>query len=661
MNDDLKIIKKNYGENFAHLCRELFPSLLEKEGLLPKILLSNIYPTRSLYDDIINNYYQEDFKNYIYSFIDVEIKDVEIRKTVKDLLSEAGYNFYECHSEEDIQAFKKYYAKGEELCTFNGNRLNRCHVFWAIKKDVDNIKREDYSHPTRQDKYGTSVISIQFTKGKTNTLSIKNRYNHRVNNPDATFSNNLENIIPGLTKAFEKEYQLNINQIEKDDFELTNYVLGNDKKLYRYNYEIDNIYYCENNVIVANGEVIELDKSRYLLIDYFIIDLKEKRITTFNNEIRDDFINHFNKIDKIEIINDKETETKNIIIKDNNKKDIFIKIDKYGCIVELKDENVKKIGNNFLIRNKTLKKIELPLVEEIGDSFLCLNNNLDDIHFPNLKKVGDEFLRKNMIIKKIYLPNLEEIKANFIAENQIINEAYLPKLKKVGYAFLNYNKGIEQINLPNLEEVKDEFLYFNNEIKNVYLPKLRKAGKNFLGSNFELEELNLPNLEEVDDYFVVFNQKIKKMYLPKLKIIGNDFLRENRCLEEINLPSTEKIANHFLYSSTSIKKVYLPNLKQVEDYFLNSCHDLKEVILPKLKEVGDKFLNHNNLKKLSLPCLKKSGDEFLYYSSIPEKNELDFINTIEEVGDNTHEFIEQAAAINKGGTQNEKIDNNKHR
>ena len=161
MNDDLKTIKKNYGKNFAHLCRELFPSLLEKEGLLPKILLSNIYPTHSLYDDIINNYYQEDFKNYIYSFFDVEKKDIEIRKTVKDLLSEAGYNFYECHSEEDIQAFKKYYAKGEELCTFNGNRLNRCHVFWAIKKDVDNIKKEDYSHPTRQDKYGTSVIRLR--------------------------------------------------------------------------------------------------------------------------------------------------------------------------------------------------------------------------------------------------------------------------------------------------------------------------------------------------------------------------------------------------------------------------------------------------------------------------------------------------------------------
>ena len=31
-------------------------------------------------------------------------------------------------------------------------------------------------------------------------------------NPDATFSNNLENIVLGLTKSFEEMYSLNINQ-----------------------------------------------------------------------------------------------------------------------------------------------------------------------------------------------------------------------------------------------------------------------------------------------------------------------------------------------------------------------------------------------------------------------------------------------------------------
>ena len=33
-NKDLKLIKSEYGEDFAHLCRSLFPTLLEQEGKL---------------------------------------------------------------------------------------------------------------------------------------------------------------------------------------------------------------------------------------------------------------------------------------------------------------------------------------------------------------------------------------------------------------------------------------------------------------------------------------------------------------------------------------------------------------------------------------------------------------------------------------------------
>ena len=162
-----------------------------------------------MYEDIVKNGVVNSFKNYIYSLVDVELeKEVKVDKNPKELLSEAGYDLYECRSESDIQKFKKYYAEGEELCTFNGGRLNDCYVFFAVNKNVNQIRREDFDYPTRQDEYGTSVISIQFTRDETHTLSIKNRYNHTVDNPDATFSNNLDNIIPGLTDSFSKYYGL---------------------------------------------------------------------------------------------------------------------------------------------------------------------------------------------------------------------------------------------------------------------------------------------------------------------------------------------------------------------------------------------------------------------------------------------------------------------
>ena len=187
MNNELKQIKKIYGEEMMHLCRELFPSILEKEGLLLSILENNLAPTHSFAGDIKEHNLYEEFKNWIYSFIDVKKDNLVItNKTPFELMDEAGYTLYECKTEEDIQSFRKYYARNEMLCTiYNGGRLNRCHVFFAVKKNVDEIKRENFTNPQRQDEYGTSVISIQFSRGKINTLSIKNRYNHTVNKPDA--------------------------------------------------------------------------------------------------------------------------------------------------------------------------------------------------------------------------------------------------------------------------------------------------------------------------------------------------------------------------------------------------------------------------------------------------------------------------------------------
>ena len=54
MNDLIKI-KKYYGENMMHLCRELFPTILEQENLLFSLLDNNFAHSKFLYDDIIEN------------------------------------------------------------------------------------------------------------------------------------------------------------------------------------------------------------------------------------------------------------------------------------------------------------------------------------------------------------------------------------------------------------------------------------------------------------------------------------------------------------------------------------------------------------------------------------------------------------------------------
>ena len=290
MNSDLKIIKKKYGEKMMHFCREFFPTLLEKEGLLSSLLLNNFNASHNLYNDLVEYNLLGDFKEYIYSLVDVEHLEEKSENIAspEELLASVGYDLYECHTEEEIQSFRKYYAPEEVLCTFTyGNRLDTCRVFFAIKKNVEEIKREDFKHPKRQDEYGTSVISIQFEKLGGNRLSIKNRYNHHVNNPDSTFSNNLDNIVPGLTKSFEKYYGIKQRNVNKG-FEIPSYVMASDGKYYKYNYEIDNIYYCPDNIIIMNGKVDQLPKEKFIVFDYFILDLENKKVNIIDKQLRND-------------------------------------------------------------------------------------------------------------------------------------------------------------------------------------------------------------------------------------------------------------------------------------------------------------------------------------------------------------------------------------
>ncbi len=569
MNQDLKIIKKKYGEEMAKLCREFFPTLLETEGLLPKLLLNTFEPNHSLYKDIIAQEQETEFKNYIYSLVNVENNNqVKTNKTPKELLNEVGYELYECKSEKEIQSFKKYYSKGEELCTFHGGRLNRCRVFFAVKKDVDKIRRKDYKNPQRQDEYGTSVISIQFTRDSSHTLSIKNRYNHRVNNPDSTFSNNLDNIVEGLTKSFEKEYGL-IQHHKNRNLEIEGYVRAADGKYYKYNQEINNVYYCLNNIIIDNFEVKKYEKEKYIVVNYFILDLVNKEIKIYDKKVEDSFPDTIKDIEKIEIENVAGKE-KNIKIKVKDGEDIRIVLNEDNQIIKLINSNVEKVGHWFLRNNNSLEILDLPNLQEVGDDFLYHNSSLQEINLPKLQKVGNSFLYQNNSLQTLSLPNLQKIGDWFLSSNNTLQTLSLPNLPKTGDWFLKDNNSLQTINLPNLLEATHSFLSRNNSLKEVSLPNLEKVDDSFLWWNTSLQMLDLPNLEEVGSCFLYHNSSLQEINLPKLQKVGYDFLYHNSSLQEINLPKLQKVGSNFLYHNSSLQEINLPKLRKVGSDFLYS-------------------------------------------------------------------------------------------
>lgn len=555
--EELKEIKKIYGEEMMHLCRSLFPTILNEPGRLLELLKELFYPSKFLAEDIIANKLEISFQNYVYSFF-FKNKDEESSSTVKqspkELLARVGYKLYECHNDDEINAFKRYYIEKELLCTFTGSRLERCFVFFAVRDDADKLIRENFTDPKREDEYGTSVISIQFTRGEVNTLSIKNRYNHTVDCPDSTFSNQLDKIVYGLTSAFEREYGLSINKYNKCNFEIPGYVLANDGKYYKYNYEINNIYYCSNNIIIDNFDVkkdYSYEKERYLFLDYFILDLKEKRIIKYDNNINDSFIDDFVDIKKISINNQRNGNKEVIITKENNDK-IFITLDKYSRIIKYCNDSVKKIGDNFLSKNKVLEEFRASNVQEIGNNFLDENNTITSIDLSNVLKIGNHFLDKNNSLLQINLPNVLKIGFCFLSLNEILTDIYLPNVMELGDAFLCFDRALTHIELPNVLKIGNAFLKHNRILKHIIVTKLKEAGMEFLAENKELESIELLNMEIINRYFMGANNKIEVMLLPKLKKLCSDFLNSDEALKRILVPKDAFVSENLINKYGSI-------------------------------------------------------------------------------------------------------------
>ncbi len=630
-NSDLKYIKKHYGENFMHLCRTMFPTILEEEGLLSEIISSTFVPTRSLCDDLKDK--EEDFLTFkrvvlnrygaLTKKVNKNFKSTGV--SPEELLSEAGYILYpECQTEADIQKFRKYWETDEELCTFYmGERLNTCRVWFALKKNIDEIKREDFTDPKRQDEYGTSAISIQFTR-MNGQLSIKNRYNHIVKNPDATFGNNLDNIVLGLTDAFVNKYNINIDDNFKDTDALTNYVYF-EGKYYRYNLEIDGTYFCENNIVINSHKLKKYDKEKFILVENYLIDLQNNEIKNLNKENDFDYpmwfedyrtnsfgqlVNQIGNIDKILLEkNDAKQKVIRIKLLDTNCEDVLITVNDKNQMIGYENNNVITVDNYFLNQNRHLQSIKMKKVERVGDSFLSKHNNVTEVDLPNLKLVGDDFLNNAENLTEISLPNVKFVGGYFLAFAKNLAKIDMPQLEKVGSMFLLNNSELTEISFPNLKTINEMFIDENKKIKVVNLPKVTRIGWGFLYKNQEATTINMPQVESVGDLFLQDNIMLKELNLPNIKVIGNDFLKSCRTLNEINIPNVERIGDLFLRANRDLRKLDLPNVKKVGDYFLYFNNHLSELNLPNVEKIGYYFMSHN-LKFCDYPCrvMEKNGE-----------------------------------------------------
>ena len=477
------IIKKQNGEHFAKAIRAYDNGIFDIPDL-DKIVK---FAGREV----------EPLMNYLVSLKNVKIEEHAVHQHPLELLSKAGYTAYYADTLEKQNWPKQFYAKGEELCTFHDpNRYKNYHIVVAIKKNVQDIKRENFPHPKREDEYGTSVLQIQMLKSG-GFISIKNRYNHTVENPDNTFNSNPDNIISGLSDALKHHYHVDFSSQKVHLPE--NFVLI-DSQIVNCNYEINNVYFSEN-CYVEDGNIHEIDKQKELMLDYFILNLQDKSIKN-PSELENGFIAALQEEIKDKKLQITVNEQGNKCLQADGK--TILELD-HGKIKSLHFDNVKKIDDNFLQYNNELSDVSLLQATNIGDNFLYWNKNLSEISLEQVTEIGNSFLHSNEIISKVYLP-------------QVTN---------IGDDFLCYNGELSVISLPKVTKIGDDFLCCNNIIAQISLPKVTDIGENFLYENKNLTQISLPEVTSIGDNFLYENNKLQRIYLPKIQSIEYDFLENH--------------------------------------------------------------------------------------------------------------------------------------
>ncbi len=198
---------------------------------------------------------------------------------------------------EFVSLDRQDFRPSERLCTFNEptGRLRDYQILWLRHADVSDtlpadeltadtlsdawktylktIGRYDQDsdnydlaglRPTRDDPYGTSSMSVQISRKGTH-VSIKNRYNHTVGNPDNTLDSDLDNVAYGLKRAVYSRVGRE-DLMDKTSVALAEgYIADNDGGIHRYQYEEDNVYYGDYEHI-NNGAVTTIDRGKYYMI-----------------------------------------------------------------------------------------------------------------------------------------------------------------------------------------------------------------------------------------------------------------------------------------------------------------------------------------------------------------------------------------------------------
>ena len=488
-----KKIKKNNGEKNAQRFRDLFD--------VPRIVDILEFAGRD----------EEELKQVHKVLMEIykpkDHSQIVVNQDPLTLLAQAGYKAWYVNNERTQNAIGGYFRSqkavdagmtgghprtnignsenGELLCTIYQNldsgakRFDDYYIIHAVKQEVfgDDKLPEDQWHikpsstPQREDEYGKSVISIQIDKNG-GFISIKNRYNHTVHDPDNTFFSNPDNIIQGLSNSLKAHFHV--------DFASTNTPLPQNfcmvgNRVVRYNFELNNIYFGPNYYF-SGSTLTKLINDYEIMMDFYILNLRTGNVR-FPGQDQWNY-----KKNTIALLNELFEHKKIKIQPNKNQKIIFadgvqIMVVENGQIVELNLQNVTELGDDILSENKALRKLTA----------------------PNLKTAGKDFLTSNEALTELDLPELVSIGAYSLRDVRSLKSIKLPKAEYIGYLWIPAQHDLQELDISELPDEKLEpwyqagdtklrFLLANNKLKKSLKTKLKSLETELEKKNQELEQ-----------------------------------------------------------------------------------------------------------------------------------------------------------------------------
>jgi len=544
---------------------------------------------------------------FLESLKQVKIPEIETDKNPFELLKEAGYDAFYADTLEKQNSIEPYYTENEALCTFmDKSRYIRYHIIHAIKEGAEQLKRSDFKgKEKREDEYGVSVLSIQILK-EGGFISIKNRYNHGVENSDNTYNSNPDNIMKGLSLALKRHFNVDFSSQEKDLPIGYQFIDG---KIYKYHTEREHIYFGDR-FYIQNGVVNFLDKDFEIVVDDFVIDLKRKKVyyPEVNGSLKKTSQKSQDKSNLHLLIEDEIKDKVVRVSKSGDEKALFVNGNlilkaKANQLTHLYLPSTKRQAASLFNFHPTIEVFESAFISEIqGTSFYhcpCLK----EVKMPLVKEVCGMFMVNNKALVEVDFPSLEKMGKNSFLQLPSISKLVFFSLKEVGPYCLRELNGLTKLSAPQLEKVGLNSFQKLLNLATLELGALKMCDNGVISSCPQLKEIKLQKLQSLADYCVCDVPKLEVLDVPLLEKMG-DFSLNNLGLKSLFLPTLKEVGNECLYRNKKLRKAVFLNLEKTGAGFLSNCNCLMEVEVPNLKEFQtDIFKKSNNLKVIKADSL----------------------------------------------------------